>query len=155
MTTFVDEVPDACLDPWLLVELPDGEEILFGFATWHPVTGGLSWMRSSPVRELDEAAGRARTQSGRLYALGRRVTMDRLNDEEGRATLSLLVLIPEGLLAHGLVEEAGTREWLIARKWARHLKVDPPSRDDPDAVLRFLDINADLYASLRAGGRKN
>lgn len=81
--------------------------------------------------------------------------MDRLDDEEGRAALALLVLIPEGLVADGLIEEAGTREWLIARKWGRHLGVNPPPRDDPAAVLRFLETYADLYASLRTGGRKN
>ena len=60
----------ARMDPWMLAEA-FGEECLFGFAGLHPATGGLSWVLSTPVAEFNEAADRARTASGRVYALGR------------------------------------------------------------------------------------
>jgi hypothetical protein len=66
--------------PGLVVVDVDGELSLFGFAARHPGTGGLSWMPSTEIVELDESAGRARTSSGRVCALG--VTQEEL-DEEG------------------------------------------------------------------------
>src|SRR5689334_25024588 len=64
---------DAQMDPWCIVALVDGVEVLLGFATYHPGTGGLSWSRSTPIRHLGERTGYATTQSGRHYALGRRI----------------------------------------------------------------------------------
>lgn len=149
--SLAEKIPGATLDPWLLIEMPDGDRLLFGYAERHPLTGGLSWLRSSPVVELDEAAGRARTASGRIYVLGRRTSVDRLESEEGRAALLLLVLKPEGLLASDPLEDDATGAWLIARKWGRHLGIDAPPREKPEAVRCFLDKYADLYAALRAG----
>jgi hypothetical protein len=146
-----DRRPDARLDPWLLIELPDGIDLLFGFAQYHPVTGGLSWLRSSPVVELDADNGRARTASGRRYELGRRITVESLTDEEGQAALELLVLKPEGLLAYDPWRDALTSAWLVARKWARHCRVEPPSRVDPDAIHQFLHDYAELYQAVRSG----
>ncbi len=152
--SLMDRTPDAFLDPWLLFELHDGLEILFGYAVNHPVTGGLSWMHSSPVKEFDEVACRARTVSGRLYALGRRTAVECL-DEEGRAVFDLLILKPGGFLAPDPLADFFTGEWLAARKWARHLQVPPPPRDDPAAVRRFLDLYGELYSSFREGRRRN
>lgn len=149
-----DRSPDACLDPWMLVALPDGRKILFGYASWHPKTGGLSWMHSTSVHELDVTAGRARTASGRIYTLGRRITVDQL-DEEGHAVLALLILKPLGRTAPDPVGDFFTGHWLMARKWSRHLRVEPPPRDDPAAVQEFLDTYADLYAALRDGRSRN
>ncbi len=85
--------PHACMDPWCLISLRDGA-CLFGFATRHNGTGGSSWMRSSPVAQLDEARGRARTASGRLYELGRRTEPGHLQDPEAWAAFRLLIETP-------------------------------------------------------------
>ncbi len=131
----------AGLDPWLPLEL-GGEEVLFGYAGRHPATGGLSWVRSSPVVELDEAAGRARTAGGRVYALGRRTGIGRL-DEEARTALRLLA-------AEFLPGDADDARWVSPRKWARHLGVEAPPRDRA-AVERFLRGHGERYLALRAG----
>ncbi len=136
----------AGLDPWLPLEL-GGEEVLFGYAGRHPRTGGLSWMRSSPVVELDEAAGLARTASGRVYALGRRTGIGRL-DEEARTALRLLAA--EFLGAELLPGDADDARWVSARKWARHLGVAAPPRDG-EAVGHFLRGHGERYLALRAG----
>lgn len=136
----------AVLDPWLVVEL-GGEEVLFGYAESHPATGGRSWVRSSPVAELDEEAGRARTESGRAYALGRRVAVEDL-DEEGRTALRLLAA--EFLGAEPLPGDDDDARWVSARKWARRLGVEAPPRD-PEAVRRFLRSHEERYLALRRG----
>ena len=142
-----DDGPAASgLDPWLPLEL-GGEEVLFGYAERHPATGGLSWVRSSPVAELDEEAGRARTASGRVYALGRRVALEDL-DEEGSTALRLLAA--ESLGAEPLPGDDDDARWVSARKWARHLGVEAPPRDRA-AVGRFLRRHAERYLALRAG----
>lgn len=46
---------DAVLDRWLVAE-DDDTEVLLGFALRHNEFGGLSWIRSSPIAELDEEA---------------------------------------------------------------------------------------------------
>ena len=141
-----DEPATAGLDPWLPLEL-GGEEVLFGYAGRHPATGGLSWVRSSPVAELDEAAGRARTASGRVYALGRRTDVGEF-DEEGRTALRLLAA--ESLGAEPLPGDDDDARWVSARKWARHLGVEAPPRDRA-AVGRFLRRHEERYLALRAG----
>ena len=79
------------MDSWCLVELADGAEVLFGFVVEHAGTGGLSWVRSTAVVWLDETAGRARTASGRRYALGRRIAVADLPTEEARIAFTFLV----------------------------------------------------------------
>lgn len=140
---------DAEMNPWLVVDV-DGEPSLFGFALRHPNTGGLSWVLSTRIVELDEATGRARTESGRVYTLGRRIRRDEL-DEEGRLALRLL-------LAKWTEMEAppgNDLRWLTARKMSRHLGVESPRRDDPAAVEEFLATYHELYALRRAGRRPN
>ncbi len=137
----------AGLDPWLPLEL-GGEEVLFGYAGRHPATGGLSWVRSSPVVELDEEAGRARTAGGRVYALGRRVDVE---DLDGEARAALRLLAAEFLGAEPLPGDAQDARWVSARKWARHLGVAAPPRGDRAAVERFLRRHGERYFALRAG----
>jgi len=142
-----DDGPAAAgLDPWLVLEL-GGDEVLFGFAARHPATGGLSWVRSSPVAELDQAAGRARTASGRVYALGRRAAPGEL-DEEGRTALRLLAA--ESLGPEPLPGDVDDARWVSARKWARRLGVDAPPRDRA-AVGRLLRRHGERHLALRAG----
>ncbi len=121
--------------------------MLFGYAGRHPATGGLGWVRSSPVVELDEEAGRARTAGGRVYALGRRVDVE---DLDGEARAALRLLAAEFLGAEPLPGDADDARWVSARKWARHLGVAAPPRDR-EAVERFLRGHGERYLALRAG----
>src|ERR1700739_1608390 len=108
-----DEPVTAEMDPWLVVSVA-GEPSLFGFARQHPRTGGLSWVLSTMIVELNEAVGRARTISGRVYTLGRRISCGEL-DEEGSLALRLL-------LAKWTKRESPPFQdllWLNARKMAR------------------------------------
>ncbi|NOG73675.1 hypothetical protein [Roseicella sp. DB1501] len=151
-----DRRPDATMDPWCLVELGDGDEVLFGFAVEHARTGGLSWVRSTAVVWLDETAGRARTASGRRYALGRRTTMADLPTEEARIAFALLVgphlADPDaGPPVDG--DPAAAAAWVAACKVARHLGLDAPPLSDPAAVARFITSNIESYALLRSGRR--
>lgn len=133
------------MDPWLVVDV-NGEPSLFGYARRHPNTGGLSWVLSTPIVELYEAAGRARTASGRVYELGRRIEPCEL-DEEGGVALDLLRsrYTPEGALSGDDVS------WLTARKMARHLNLAPPPRDVPGAVEQFLRTYHRRYLAARDG----
>jgi hypothetical protein len=127
------------MDPWMVVDV-SGEQSLYGFARWHPNTGGLSWVLSTEIVELDEAAGRARTRSGRVYELGRRVEPEAL-DNEGRLALRLF-------LARWIEQAEPPDEdlrWLTARKMARHLNLSPPPRDNPGAVEEFLKAHHERY----------
>jgi hypothetical protein len=144
----VEVPPTALMDPWLVVDV-NGEPSLFGFAWRHPSTGGLSWMLSTAIVELDAAAGRARTASGRVYQLGRRIEPCEL-DEEGVVALDLLL---ERHAQQG-TSSGPDVSWVIARKMARHLSLAPPPRDDPEAVERFLRTHDGRYrAALDRRGR--
>ena len=143
---------DAHLDPWCEVPLETGGSILFGFALHHAETGGLAWLSSSQLVDLKEAAGRARTLSGRRYRLGRR--FDPLDvgseGEEARLAFGLLIGVDYEDLDE-LVEV--DRRWLQARKAARHLGVEPPSRTDA-ATRSFFKTCGEAYFALRQrGGR--
>lgn len=137
----------ATMSTWMLVDT-FGDECLFGFAERHPSTGGLSWVLSTPVVEFTEAMERARTASGRVYALGRQITADDL-DEEGCVALALL--LADGAASNP--RDIRDTNWVIARKMARHLQMSAPSRADNEAVSRFLERYRDLYLSQRGGGR--
>lgn len=144
---------DARMDPWCLVPLVTGEQILFGFAVEHPQTGGLGWVRSMPIRDLNEVAGRAATASGRQYALGRRVEPVDIPLEGEEACLAYDLLIGDGA-AQGIAARPvpATREddiaWLAACKMARHLGVAAPDRV-PATVQEFVKQNIDAYQQLR------
>jgi hypothetical protein len=144
-----DETATASMNPRMVVDIC-GEPSLFGFAPWHPNTGGLSWVLSTEIVELDEAAGRARTRSGRVYELWRRVEPGAL-DEEGR-------LAPSLFLARWTEQAKPPGEdlrWLTARKMARHLDLDPPSRDNPAAVEIFLAAHHERYLVHLSRGRRS
>jgi hypothetical protein len=137
---------DAHLDPWCLVPLTDGETILFGFALVHPSTGGLAWLTTSEVLQLDEAAGRAKTRSGRRYRLGRRFNpLDvGAEGEEARATFELLV--GEEFDGNDKLQNVD-RMWLTACKAARHLRMVSPPRRGAD-VYPFLQQHAAAYEAV-------
>lgn len=131
----------ATMSRWMEIEV-DGECCLFGFAEQHPRTGGLSWTVSTPIEEMTPAADRVRTASGRVYQLGRNISLQEL-DEEGRVALRLLVTTDD---YPGRDDE---HAWLVSCKMARHLKSDPPPRNDPPAVKRFLQLHAGAYVAKR------
>jgi hypothetical protein len=151
-----DRLMHAVLDPWCLVELGDGSESLFGFAVEHAGTGGLSWVLSTPVVWLDEAAGRAQTSSGRRYVLGRRITPLELPTEEARIAFSLLVSphLEDPDSAPPFAGDADlAATWVAACKMARHLKIDAPPLHDPAAVRDFVAANMERYLLHRHGRR--
>jgi hypothetical protein len=88
-TPLADAAVTATMTLWMVVDA-FGEECLFGYSDWHPTTGGLSWVLSTPVEEFTSTADRARTASGRVYALGRQISAKDL-DEEGRVALGFLL----------------------------------------------------------------
>jgi hypothetical protein len=145
--------PDAHMDPWCLVPLATGGEILFGFAVHHPTTRGLSWVRSTPVLALDEATGRATTMSGRRYGLGRRIEPAGISLEGEEAWLAFDLLIGDDAANDVAVPPISTDRksdviWLAACKMARHLGIAGPGRA-PDAVQAFVVQNIEAYRQLR------
>lgn len=147
--------PDACLDPWCAVPLASGREVLFGFATRHPATGGLSWTRSSAIRRLNAARHRAVTASGRRYELGRRIELPDILEEGEEAWVAFDLLIGSDAADDGVVPpisaDAGAdMRWVAACKAARHLGVAAPGRA-PRQVAAFLRQNSAKYLALRSG----
>jgi hypothetical protein len=142
-TPLADAEVTATMTLWMTVGAL-GHDRLFGFADWHPKTGGLSWVLSTPVVAFTQAADRARTRSGRVYALGRHISSREL-DEEGRVALRLLLTGDPTLYPSG----SGDLRWLTAQKMARHLRVTAPPRSDPIAVERFLDGHLEAYIQRR------
>jgi hypothetical protein len=144
---------DACMDPWCLVPLVAGGEILFGFALHHPTTGGLSWVQSTPVLALDEATGGATTASGRRYGLGRRIEPAGIPLEGEEAWLAFDLLIGDDAANEVAVPPISMDRktdaiWLAACKMARHLGITAPGRA-PDAVQAFVKQNIEAYLRLR------
>jgi hypothetical protein len=155
MTPADDPPCDARLDPWCLVPLLDGEKILFGFAERHPVTDGLGWTRSTPVKSLDDARGRAVTASGRRYELGRRIEPGEVPEHGEEAWIAFDLLIgpaaadPKAVPPISVDPEQGAR-WILACKIARHLKLTPPTRI-PSEIEQFLALHAPTYIAWRFG----
>lgn len=152
--TLVDSTPDACMDPWCLVQLVTGQSVLFGFAVRHPTTGGLSWVRSTVVEEHDAAAGRARTRSGRVYDLGRHLLQEDIPAESLEAWVAYDLLMADDAKRYDAVPPVSAdleldAMWLAARKMAKHLDVSPPNRR-PAQVHAFLRRHMDAYVTLRA-----
>ena len=101
----------------------------------------VSWVRSTAVAWLDETAGRARTASGRRYALGRRTTVANLPTEEARIAFAFLVsphLADPGAEPPVDGDSAAAAAWVAACKVARHLGLEAPPLRDPAAVTEFL-----------------
>ena len=130
-----------------------GVTTLFGYCRWHQKLGGRSWCRSSPVVRLDMGLKLARTMSGRLYALGERIGVAALPDEEAR-------------LAHFFLtgreqpwsdpDRQADLMWLAAQKVARWIGVPAPARGRGDELSRYLRGTRTAYfAALQAasGGR--
>ena len=143
---------DAHLDPWCEVSMDTGGSILFGFALHHAETGGLAWLSSSQLVDLEEAAGRARTLSGRRYLLGRRFDPLDVGAEGEEARLAFHLLI--GVDFEDLDELFEVdRRWLQSLKAARHLGVAAPARTDA-ATRAFFEKHMTAYLALRQrGGR--
>jgi hypothetical protein len=145
------------MDPWCAVPLIGGERVLFGFAVWHPNTGGLSWVCSTPIREFDAASSQATTASGRHYMLGRRIQPEDVPDEGEEAWISFDLLIGADAADGDAVppisaDPARDARWITACKVARHLGLTAPSRAPTD-VEAFLVRNMGAYALRRAAGR--
>jgi hypothetical protein len=155
--TLADESPTARMDPWCIVPLWNGTDVLFGYAVRHPTTGGLSWVSSTEIEELDAAAGRARTRSGRLYELGRRIELQDIPEEGEEPWVAFELLLghdvddPEAVPPR-VADPAADAEWVAACKAARHLAVAPPRRI-PKEVTEFLDRHLAAYLRMRTGGR--
>lgn len=145
---------DASMDPWCVVPLVWGQEILFGFVTRHPVTGGLSWTRSSAIQRLDVARRRAVTASGRRYALGRRIELQGIPEEGEEAWMAFDLLIGDEAADDDAVppisaDPARDASWVSACKIARHLGIAGPNRA-PSRVDAFLREHYANYLALRS-----
>ncbi len=140
------------MDPWTAVPLEGGSHVLFGYAALHPATGGMSWVRSSGLVELHRARGRATTESGRSYSLGRHFRPGNVAEEGEEAWLTFLLLVGRSYLGHAAVP--GTREtdmrWIAACKMARHLGVVAPARH-PASIGPFVARHMPSYAALQSG----
>jgi hypothetical protein len=129
----------AALDPWLPVTEVDeaggaSRTYLFGFAVAHHRLGGMAWMTTSPVVSTSEV--RATTESGTVYALGRRLSSpDEIGDREGEVAFRALVLRSA---------DDGERSWLAACKIARHLGLATPL---PYEASRFFEDHGGAYAA--------
>lgn len=139
---------EARLDPWCTVELETGETILFGFATAHPITGGLAWTATSELRELNRARNAAKTMN-RRYALGREFDALDVGAEGEEARLAFQVLVGISYEDRDVLADVD-RLWLQARKAARHLGVEPPDRTDA-ATRAFFARHGAAYDALRRG----
>jgi hypothetical protein len=144
--TFRAEV-DAHLDPWCEVPLDTGGTVLFGYALHHEETGGLACLSSGEVRDLDVAARRGTTRSGRCYRLGRPFDPVDVGAEGEEARLAFHLLIGGAFEDRDDLDEVD-RRWLMARKAARHLGVEPPVRTDA-ATRSFIETHRDAYVPLR------
>jgi hypothetical protein len=142
---------DAHLDPWCLVPLETGESILFGYARHHAKTGGLAWLSSSEVLDLQEVPGRAVTRSGRRYLLGRQFEAIDVGAEGEEARLAFELLIGREYEDLDALVEVD-RRWLMAKKAARHLGIEPPVRTD-SATRGFFDRHAAAYFAVRRRGK--
>jgi hypothetical protein len=153
-----DPPVDARLDPWCLVPLEDNVEVLFGYGIHHPVLVGLSWMSTSPVEELDAAAGRAVTRSGRRYELGRRVLLADIPREGEEAWVAFDLMLGSRLddleaVPRRAADLESDRTWVAACKAARHLGLPPPGRTPWD-VEEFLGEHLTAYLELRGAAKR-
>jgi hypothetical protein len=140
--------PDASLDPWTLVPVNDGEHLFYGFALFHPNTGGLSWLVSTEVQELDEESGRARTRSGCRYALGRRFEREDVAREGREAEIAYRLLLGEFADCGDTSSDPLDHQWVSCCKAARHLGLEPPAYDAA-AVRSFSAEHSYKYFALR------
>jgi hypothetical protein len=139
----VEVRPTAWMDRWTVLDC-GGQLALFGFAPELRRRSGLSWVRSAPLVRLDLRLGRAMTEDGIVYGLGRRFRLEDLTDEEGWAALRL---VTERRFGGSAVprDDLAAAKWLASQAMARWLDVAPPPRNDQGLVERFLDAYGELY----------
>ena len=89
----------------------------------------------------------AQTISGTAYVLRERITEADL-DEEDQVAHDLLIR-HRSLSRDHLADLL----WLSARKWARHLGLNCPARNDVNGLQRFLAEHYEAYANIRRFGR--
>lgn len=152
--TIADGTNTAKLDPWCTVILQNGTKVLFGFALVHPATGGLSWMSSSKILELDIPEGRARTTSGRNYNLGRQFECEQIYYEGEEAEIAFELLLGRDIDDQGntsvlVLDRFADGNWVTACKVARHIGIEPPRRI-PSEVGSFLSQYGEAYLRIRA-----
>jgi hypothetical protein len=141
------------MDPWCAIDLVSGHRVLFGFAWRHPSTGGLSWLRSTPLFHLATVKRHAVTQSGRRYALGRQLAAKDMPDEGDEAWVAYQLLFGEdarnaSTMPVIAVDPWHDARWLTAQKIARHLRVPPPPRAG-EPVARFREQHGVAYLARR------
>lgn len=154
-----EDQADAVMDPWCLVPLGEGIDVLFGFAARHPSTGGLSWVASTAVEELDADRGRARTRSGRRYRLGRRIRLEDVPCEGDEPWIAFELLLgrdvaDEDAMPPRVADPGADREWLAACKAARHLGVAPPRRIPAEVTAWLRQHRAAYLRRRREGDRR-
>jgi hypothetical protein len=147
-----DSACDAFLDPWCIVPMTDGTKILFGFALIHAKTGGLSWMSSSELLQLDLQAGSAVTYSRRHYRLGRRFEAVDVGAEGDEARWAFELLVFAGYEDAEKLRRVD-KLWLTVGKAARHLKLERPPRTGP-AIEAFFDRHGAAFEVARAAARR-
>ncbi|MBL6080755.1 hypothetical protein JMJ56_22320 [Belnapia sp. T18] len=155
--SLADKMALAEMDPWCTVPLQSGTEVLFGYASVHPGTGGLSWMSSSEIMELDIPIGRARTRSGRIYKLGRQFALENLYYEGEEAVIAFELLLGDDVIdqantATQVLDRLADSHWVAACKVARHIGIEPPKRILHD-VDSFLSQHREAYLRIRASRR--
>ena len=118
----------------------------------HPATGGLAWLRSSVLVELDHGKGYAVTSSGQTYRLHRRISLAAVCSEGIEAWLAFDLLLGRDSLVKVPRPEGNRADdalWLTGCKMARHLCLDLPSRDVVE-VKSFVVKHSGRYAALRS-----
>ena len=116
---------DAHLDPWCAPPVDGGETLPFDFSLRHPRTGGLGWLVSTEVEELDFDAGSARTPSGRRYQLGGRFDAVDVGGEGDEAGTVFRYLLEGDFDGFGALR-ALDKLWLVSCKASRHLGLQHP-----------------------------
>jgi hypothetical protein len=142
-----------------MVPIHGGQSVLFGFALFHPTTGGLSWLASTVVRDLDAKTGRAitGTASGRRYQLGRCVWLEDIPGEGEEAWMAFDIMLGADCADTDAVppisaDPARDILWVTACKMARHLRATAPRRT-PSEVEVFLARHMEAYLELRAAAK--
>lgn len=141
------------MDPRCVVTLEDTADVLFGYAVAHPSTGRLSWVSSTEIKEINEAAGRARTRSGRIYELGRRILPTGIPEEGEEPWVAFHLLLGHHTDDPDLVQPPMTHPgfdwlWVASCKAARHLGLAPPGRNLRE-VREFSGKHTGDYLRLR------
>lgn len=140
--------PTAWMERWTVLDCGD-QLALFGFVPELRRRSGLSWLHSAPLLRLEPRRGRALTEDGAVYGLGRRFRLAELTDEEGWAALRLATERRFGGASLPR-DDLAAAKWLASRSMARWLDVAPPPANDQSLVERFLDAYGALYQLRRA-----